>query len=239
MASVNIDYSFSNGTTANALEVNANFQSLKAFVDSQLVQADGSVKAGTAALQDSAVTAAKIASGSVTEVKIADNSVTNAKMADNAVGTAELVNGSVNFDKLINSVPRGVVAKNIQTGDSATGGFVEGFSTVQFTTVPNRLYKVSASFITQSTLSDLFSDSWQVYFRDTVLGYYWFIEPPVTLDYVTAKRSYADSFLITTETAVTFNLNIVIQNVYGSATHKFIGGAGYNRYLLVEDLGMA
>ena len=75
MASLNIPYSFVNGTTADASQVNSNFSAVKTFVESQLVTADGSVKAtsssytagsvGTAALADDAVTAAKLADASV------------------------------------------------------------------------------------------------------------------------------------------------------------------------------
>jgi hypothetical protein len=75
MASLNIPYSFVNGTTSDASQVNANFQAVKSFVESQLVSADGTVKAtgssytagsvGTAALADDAVTAAKLADASV------------------------------------------------------------------------------------------------------------------------------------------------------------------------------
>ena len=50
MPSLNIPHSFSNGNVANATEVNANFASIKSFVESQTVQVDGSVKAGTNSL---------------------------------------------------------------------------------------------------------------------------------------------------------------------------------------------
>lgn len=50
MASVSIPYNFVNGTTANAEEVDANFNSLKSFAETALVQVDGSVKAGLSAL---------------------------------------------------------------------------------------------------------------------------------------------------------------------------------------------
>jgi microcystin-dependent protein len=63
MASLNIPNSFSNGTAANATEVNANFSAVKSFVETALVQADGSVKAGTAAIDNGAITQAKLDSG--------------------------------------------------------------------------------------------------------------------------------------------------------------------------------
>jgi microcystin-dependent protein len=63
MASLNIPNSFSNGTAANATEVNANFSAVKSFVETALVQADGSVKAGTAAIDNGAITQSKLDSG--------------------------------------------------------------------------------------------------------------------------------------------------------------------------------
>jgi len=42
MASVSGLYTFTNGTTANATEVNANFSVLKSFVETNVVQTDGS-----------------------------------------------------------------------------------------------------------------------------------------------------------------------------------------------------
>lgn len=65
MATLNIPNSFTNGTTASANEVNANFNAVKSFVETSLVQTDGSVKAGTAAITDGAVTTAKIATATL------------------------------------------------------------------------------------------------------------------------------------------------------------------------------
>jgi microcystin-dependent protein len=50
MATLNITNSFSNGTTADALQVNQNFTDVKSFVESNVVHVDGSVKAGVSAL---------------------------------------------------------------------------------------------------------------------------------------------------------------------------------------------
>lgn len=50
MATVNIPYQFTNGTTANATEVNANFTAVKSHIESNLVSTDGAVKAGVGAL---------------------------------------------------------------------------------------------------------------------------------------------------------------------------------------------
>lgn len=63
MATLNIPNTFSNGTAANATEVNANFGAVKTFVETSVVQSDGSVKAGTSAISDGAITQAKLDSG--------------------------------------------------------------------------------------------------------------------------------------------------------------------------------
>jgi microcystin-dependent protein len=60
MASLNIPFTFTNGTTASAIEVNNNMQAIKNYAESQLVQIDGSVKAGTNSISDGAITAPKI-----------------------------------------------------------------------------------------------------------------------------------------------------------------------------------
>ena len=65
MATLNITNSFSNGSVANANEVNQNFIDVKTFAESAVVQVDGSVKAGTAAIADGAITVAKLAPGVV------------------------------------------------------------------------------------------------------------------------------------------------------------------------------
>lgn len=63
MATLNITNSFSNSSIANANEVNQNFIDVKTFAESAVVQVDGSVKAGTAAIADGAITVAKLAPG--------------------------------------------------------------------------------------------------------------------------------------------------------------------------------
>jgi microcystin-dependent protein len=62
MATLNITNTFTNGTAANATEVNQNFTDVKNFVEGSLVHADGTVQAGTAAIANGAVTEAKLAS---------------------------------------------------------------------------------------------------------------------------------------------------------------------------------
>ena len=99
MATLPIDYTFSNGDVANANHVNANFQSIKTFVEASLVSTDGAVQAGTAAIADNAVTTAKIANDAVTAAKIATGAVGSSEIADGSVGTAELTDGAVTASK--------------------------------------------------------------------------------------------------------------------------------------------
>jgi hypothetical protein len=81
MASLNIPYSFTNGTIANATEVDAVNIAIKAFVETETVQRDGSVK----------VTAAGIENNAVITSKILDANVTNAKLNNGVSGDIPLV----------------------------------------------------------------------------------------------------------------------------------------------------
>lgn len=65
MADFVIPYTFTNGTPADADQVNANFVAVQQFTEAEVVRTDGSVQAGTAAIANGAVTAAKLAPGVV------------------------------------------------------------------------------------------------------------------------------------------------------------------------------
>lgn len=125
MASLNIPYSFTNGTPSNATEVNSNFSSIKSFVEGSLVQTDGSVKADTIAIADDAITSAKIASNAVGTTEIANDAVTSDKIAANAVGTSEIANDAVTADKVADGATLPV---NI-TGNAATASSASSAST--------------------------------------------------------------------------------------------------------------
>ena len=70
MASVSIPNNFSAGTPAVAAQVNQNFASVKAFVELETVQRDGSVK----------TTASSYGEGTVQTSALAESSVTNDKL---------------------------------------------------------------------------------------------------------------------------------------------------------------
>ena len=76
MAAAVKPFTFSNGTTADATEVNANFDTLYTLVNGNLDQANLANNAvGTSEIADNAVTTAKIANDQITSDKIADNQV--------------------------------------------------------------------------------------------------------------------------------------------------------------------
>lgn len=62
MASLNIPNAFTNNTVADATQVNQNFDEIETHVNTNLVNIDGSVKAGTSSIADGAVTVGKLAS---------------------------------------------------------------------------------------------------------------------------------------------------------------------------------
>lgn len=80
MTSLNLPRSLSNNTTADANHVMDNFNAIKDFTNAEVVRTDGSVKAGTSAIADDAVTTAKIATGAVGTTEIAANAVTQDKL---------------------------------------------------------------------------------------------------------------------------------------------------------------
>jgi len=61
MATLTIPNSFVAGARAIAADVNANFTTVKNFIETNLVQVDGTVKATTASITDDAITEAKVA----------------------------------------------------------------------------------------------------------------------------------------------------------------------------------
>ena len=68
---ITIPHSFTSGAIAEASEVNANFNAIKAYVDD--------ISTGTN-IDSSAITNAKLATNAVSTLKIADGAVTYAKL---------------------------------------------------------------------------------------------------------------------------------------------------------------
>jgi hypothetical protein len=81
MAALNIPNSFSNNTTADANQVNANFQAVVGWGNG-LVHVDGSVKAQTNSIADAAITNAKINYSSVPQTTVSTSDPTGGKDGD-------------------------------------------------------------------------------------------------------------------------------------------------------------
>lgn len=82
MATVGYTHIFSNGTPANANEVNKNFDDIKVFADTKVVQIDGSVKAGNAAIADGAISNSKLDYTSVPRITVSANEPPSMKAGD-------------------------------------------------------------------------------------------------------------------------------------------------------------
>ena len=229
MATLPIDYTFTNGHVANANHVNTNFLSIKTFVEASLVSADGAVQAGTAAIADNAVTAAKIASDAVTAAKIAINSV----------GTTKIIDAAVTADKLAWALPRGVVARTSATSDSsaASTSQVSIFPTVTFNTVANRMYMVHASCylevaddVTGSFFANLIDSS-------TTVQNLMFTSQSEYLVGDIIRPRITTNFLYAPTSVVTQSFNINIARFSGSGTIKNLASAGNPSHLTIIDVG--
>lgn len=133
MASVSIPYSFTNGIgqNADAAQVNANFTALASFVNTELIQRDGSVAftgvvsfgalpllpSTTPTLDAQAVRKAYVdAKFPIVTAGITDESVTTAKIADTAVSTAKVADGAVTAIKLAATVAGDGLVHSTTTG---------------------------------------------------------------------------------------------------------------------------
>lgn len=90
MASLNYPYTIVNGTPADATQVQSNFNSVKSYVEANVVQVDGTVQAGNAAIANDSISASKIQAGAVEHEKIATNAVYEANINNNAVTNDKL-----------------------------------------------------------------------------------------------------------------------------------------------------
>ncbi len=74
----------------------------------------------TAKIADAAVSTAKIADAAVSTAKIADTAVTSGKLADSAVSTAKIANDAVTYAKLQNVTANGVLGRAAGTDGDAS-----------------------------------------------------------------------------------------------------------------------
>ena len=82
MTSLNLPRTLSNNTVADANHVMDNFTAIRDFTNVEVVRTDGSVKAGTTAIADNAVTNAKINYSSVPQTTVATTDPTGGKDGD-------------------------------------------------------------------------------------------------------------------------------------------------------------
>ena len=85
---VSIPYVFTNGTVAEAAEVNSNFTAVKNFADGLATGVN---------LDDGAVVAAKIGSSAVTTIKIDAAAVTAVKLSSDVASSDQIVLGGQVF----------------------------------------------------------------------------------------------------------------------------------------------
>ena len=237
MATLPIDYTFTNGQVANANHVNTNFQSIKTFVEASLVSTDGAVQAGTAAIADNAVTTAKIANLNVTTGKIANDAVTAEKIATGAVGNTEIAATAVTADKLAWALPRGVVARTTSTSDTGfTAAQLSIFPTVSFSAVANRMYMVEASCYVdiEDAVDGVFFAN-LINSSDTVQN----LASIQTISYFgdLVRTRIATNYLYIPGSTITQSFNINIGRFGGSGNIRNLASAGNPSHLTVIDVG--
>lgn len=91
MANLGIPFSFENNTTADATQVNANFNAVKAFVESSVVHADGTVPLTNASVSPAAaIDPSKIAGTAITQSIVDARGDLIVATGDNAVARVPL-----------------------------------------------------------------------------------------------------------------------------------------------------
>jgi hypothetical protein len=96
MPTLTITKTYSNGNTLTEAMLDAIKSSIETFINTTKLDADN--------IQDSAITAAKLASNSVTAAKIDSSAVTAAKLDTNSVTTAKIADSNVTGAKIESNV---------------------------------------------------------------------------------------------------------------------------------------
>jgi hypothetical protein len=151
MANLNIPYTFTNGTTANATEVNAVVSAIKTFVDTQLVQKDGSIKAVAIAIEDGAVTTDKILNLTIVDGDISNTAAIAQSKISGLVSdlSAKAPTASPTFTGTP-TLPTGTIATTQTAGNSTTA-----VATTAFVTTANNLKANVASPTFTGTVSGI------------------------------------------------------------------------------------
>ena len=130
---------FSNGTTADADDVNTNFANLKNFVESLSAGSNfDSGAIGTASIANTAVTAAKIATATITSTQMAANSIDTTQITNSAVTLAKL---AAAVQALL--VPAGTVAATVSASADTGWLLLNGQTVANAQTLYPSLWAVS------------------------------------------------------------------------------------------------
>jgi hypothetical protein len=82
MPSLNFPHTLSNNTVADANHVMADLNAIRDFTNTEVVRTDGSVKASSSAIADSAITNAKIDYTTVPRLTVSTSAATGGKAGD-------------------------------------------------------------------------------------------------------------------------------------------------------------
>ena len=141
MSTLTIPWTFTDGTTIEATEHNANFTAIKNFCEALSAGTNiDSGAIGTAALANNAVTAAKIASATIT----------SSQMAADSVGTTQIADSSVTLAKLASAVqallvPAGTVVATVNSAADTGWLLLNGQAVANAQTLYPSLWAVSPS----------------------------------------------------------------------------------------------
>lgn len=125
MPSMTTTYTFTNGNVIDSLQMNTNFNDVKAAFNTNAVQVDGSVKATEASLNDGIVTSAKIANDTIVNADINSAAgIVDTKLA--TIATAGKVSNSATTATSANTASA-IVARD------GSGNFTAGTVTANLT----------------------------------------------------------------------------------------------------------
>jgi hypothetical protein len=138
MSSLNIPNALTNGSTADAVEVQQNFDAIETHTNTEMINRDGSV----------AMTAQLLLSGAPTsDLGAATKAYADGVLTTNTVQTSFIQDDAVTLAKLASEVfaflPKGVVAHTSRTTNQGLGTTPTTLMSLTFTAEADRCYKIS------------------------------------------------------------------------------------------------
>ncbi len=138
MSSLNIPNALTNGSTADAVEVQQNFDAIETHTNTEMINRDGSV----------AMTAQLLLSGAPTsDLGAATKAYADGVLTTNTVQTSFIQDDAVTLAKLASEVftflPKGVVAHTSRTTNQSFGTTPTTLMSLTFTAEADRCYKIS------------------------------------------------------------------------------------------------